>query len=79
MSKQIYRIYHDNYSHGRRPYARTRAPENQKEKLNGRKMFLYRSVREMPFGNDKTDGSRAKNPEEQKRFVMVPYGTVPYR
>ena len=62
MSNEL-RIQHGNYSRARRPYARREATRNQKEKLDGRKIrttAVSRTVREIPFGIDKTDGSHAQ-------------------
>ena len=52
-----------------RTHARTRAMENQKEKLNWRRIrntLLYRSGCEIPFGIDKTDGSHAQRTPKSK-------------
>ncbi len=51
-----------------RTHART---PNEKEKFNGRKIhttLLYRSVREIPFGIDKNNGSHA---QRTLRFATV--------
>ena len=68
MSKPI-RIERDNYSRTRR-YERTHArTPNQNQKLNGRNIrtaLLHRSVREIPFGIDKMNGSHAQRTHKSK-------------
>ncbi len=63
MMSKSFRIEYENYLRG--PKTDTDAPptRNQKEKLDGRKIrttFVSRTVREIPFGIDKTDGSHAQ-------------------
>ena len=65
MSK-CFRIQYENYLRGQKnEIGRKYAPptRNQKEKLDGRKIrttAVSRTVREIPFGIDKTDGSHAQ-------------------
>ena len=70
-----------------RARAHTHAIENQKEKLNRLKILttlIYRSVREIPFGIDKPDGSHAQRTRKIKRdlqllTITLPYCALPYR
>jgi hypothetical protein len=79
------RIDYDNYSRAcildARTHARACATKKLEEKLNGREIrttVLYRSVGEIPFGIDKTDGSHAQRTWKSKWDLRhVPYRTVP--
>ncbi len=65
MMSKCFRIEYENYLRGQKNEigrAEANTP-NQKEKLDGRKIrttAVSRTVREIPFGIDKTDGSHAQ-------------------